>query len=121
MRWLLAMMAFMALIGADTPDTPMTTVDLVKAAADFQKPRADKFTPAPSMERFIGRRFRATSFFPELINAGGPRRVGRIGGWTYDPDRQLLRLVPWVGVNSGYELKSDPTLKDIEKRFYGFC
>ncbi|WP_447407047.1 hypothetical protein, partial [Clostridium perfringens] len=47
-------------------------------------------------------------------------RMGRRGGWTYDPNEQALTLTPWIDMLVGGDLTSDPTLKGVDKRFEGF-
>ncbi len=104
---------------APAASAPLSTADLAAAVATFLKPRADKFTPNPTQEAILGRAVRATARFPELTDAGGPR-MGRRGGWTYDPNEQALTLTPWIDMLVGGDLTSDPTLKGVDKRFEGF-
>jgi hypothetical protein len=87
--------------------------------AEFQKLPVDKFTPPPAQEAYIGKPFRATARFPELVDAGGPQ-LARLGGWTYDPDRQTLKLTSWVDGATSRSLRSDPEISRTDSDFYGF-
>ena len=113
------MMLVLAAALVAAADAPLSVPDLMVAVARYEKPRADKFSPRPTDEDIIGRPFRAVATFPELTDEGGPR-MGRNGGWLYNPDTATLTLKPWVDMIAGDEMNSDPTLHGVEKMFHGF-
>ena len=106
-----------ALVAASDP--PLSVQDLVAAVARYEKPRADKFSPRTTDRDIIGKPFRAVVTFAELTDEGGPR-IGRDGGWLYNPDTATLTLKPWVDMIVGGDLDSDPSLHGVEKMFRGF-
>ena len=106
-----------ALVAAADPSLSIS--DLMIAVTRYEKPRADKFSPSPTDEDIIGKPFRAVAAFPELVDEGGPR-IGRNGGWLYNPDTATLTLKPWVDMIIRSEVDKDPAQQGVEKMFHGF-
>ena len=102
-----------------TGNGPLSVADLIISVTRYEKPRPDKFSPRPTDEDIIGKPFRTVANFAELTDEGGPR-IGRNGGWLYNPDTATLTLKPWVDMVVGSDLESDPTLHGVDKMFHGF-
>ncbi len=112
-------LAALAGTSAHAQQAVVGVADLQAAVAKYRNATGDQFTPKPTQEDLIGRRFRVSVHFPQLLDHSGPR-MGEIGGWSYDPEEGQITLEPWIEYVIGTEMTSDPSLDSIHSRFSGF-
>lgn len=115
---LIVMSALLA-VSSQQPTAELSKNDLALAVAVFEHSKGDQFTPRATQESIIGKRFRSSTAFPMLSDAGGPR-MDRLGGWSYDPNSQKMIFDPWIAFIVGSDLKTDPMLSDGFNTFRGF-